>query len=79
MKSGSQILNFLVNDILDLAQIKQGKFRKDCSNFNICEAVEEVILVQQMKAEHSGIDLRHQMINFYAQDGDEADYIICTD
>ena len=29
MKSGEKILNFLVQDILDLAMLKQGKFRKN--------------------------------------------------
>ena len=30
-RSSSKILCFLVNDILDYAQLKQGKFRKDCT------------------------------------------------
>ena len=30
-KSSSKILCFLVNDILDYAQLKQGKFRRDCT------------------------------------------------
>ena len=29
MKSSEKILNFLVKDILDFAQLKQGKFRKN--------------------------------------------------
>ena len=41
--SSSKILNFLVNDILDFSQLRSGKFRKDNSNFNIQEAVEEII------------------------------------
>ena len=41
--SSSKILNFLVNDILDFSQLRSGKFRKDISNFNIQDAVEEII------------------------------------
>lgn len=41
--SSSKILNFLVNDILDFAQMRSGKFRKDISNFNIKEAVQEIV------------------------------------
>ena len=29
VKSGEKILNFLVQDILDLAMLKEGKFRKN--------------------------------------------------
>lgn len=41
--SSAKILCFLVNDILDYAQLKQGKFRKDCTSFDINEAIDEVI------------------------------------
>lgn len=36
--SSTKMLTFLVNDILDFGQIKAGKFRKCCSNFDIKEA-----------------------------------------
>ena len=41
--SSSKILNFLVNDILDFSQLKSGKFRKDICNFNIKDAIEEIV------------------------------------
>ena len=37
--SGEKILNFLVNDILDFAQLRAGKFRKNNENFFVNEAV----------------------------------------
>ena len=37
--SSERILNFLVNDILDFAQLRAGKFRKNKENFYIDEAV----------------------------------------
>ena len=41
--SSSKILNFLVNDILDFSQLRFGIFRKDTFNFNIREAIEEIV------------------------------------
>jgi len=49
--SSTKLLNYLVNDILDFAQIKSGKFRKDCTNFDLKEAIEEILMVQQYKAD----------------------------
>ena len=37
--SSSKLLTFLVNDILDFAQLRSGKFRKDISYFNLKEAI----------------------------------------
>ena len=36
---------YLVSGFLDNAQIKAGKFRKNVSTFNICEAVEEIMSI----------------------------------
>ena len=41
----------LVNDILDFAQVKDGKFRKNLEIFDLKESVEEIIAVQKYKAE----------------------------
>ena len=37
---------FMVQDLLDWAQIKSNKFRKNIQKFNIIKAVEAVIQVQ---------------------------------
>ena len=57
--SSTNVLAFIVQDLLDYAQIKQGKFRKNIVEFNIIEAVEEIMLIQQRKAEDN-------QINFHA-------------
>lgn len=49
--SASKILNFLVNDILDFSQLRFGIFRKDTFNFNIKDTIEEIVHIQQDKAE----------------------------
>ena len=44
--SSTKILNYLVNDLLDFAQMRAGKFRKNCQNFDLEDAVEEIFMVQ---------------------------------
>ena len=54
-KSSSKLLTFLVNDILDFAQLRSGKFRKDLSYFDIKEAISEIYMIQKEKADYMGI------------------------
>ena len=63
---------FLVNDILDFAQLKSGMFRKNCKKFNLEDAINEVILVQKMKAEYLGVKLYCVFEGF-------SNYMICSD
>lgn len=70
------MLNFYVNDILDLAMINNGKFRKNCSNFNAKDAVCEIISIQQHKADSTGVNLIFEMEGFGE---DENAFVICTD
>ena len=42
-RSSTKLINYLVNDILDFAQLKSGKFRKDISKFDIRESIQEII------------------------------------
>ena len=46
--ASTKMLKFLVNDILDLAQIRSGKFRKDLHNFDIRKIIKEITLIQKM-------------------------------
>jgi signal transduction histidine kinase len=57
-------LSFLVNDMLDFAQMRSGKFRKDLSTFDIRVAIEEIVNIQILKAEHIGLRLTSIMLNF---------------
>jgi hypothetical protein len=50
--------------MLDFAQMRSGKFRKDCSNFNIKESINEVVNVQKLKADFCSISLSFVMKNF---------------
>jgi signal transduction histidine kinase len=46
MKSSVKLLDFLINDILDFAQLRSGKFRMRVTSFDLREAIEEIILIQ---------------------------------
>jgi hypothetical protein len=50
--------------MLDFAQMRSGKFRKDVCNFDIREAIEEIVNVQKLKADFCAINLSFVMKNF---------------
>ena len=43
-------MNFVVDDLLDFAQLNNDKFRKDISRFDLREAIQEVFSIQEEKA-----------------------------
>jgi signal transduction histidine kinase len=71
--------------------MRSGKFRKDNFNFDVREAIEEIMSIQMLKAEFCGIDLSFEMVNFPMKskfdqivsnvdiDSDLLDYIVCSD
>jgi signal transduction histidine kinase len=89
--SSTKILTFLVNDMLDFAQLRSGKFRKDLFNFDVREAIAEIVNIQMLKAEFCGINLCFEMVGFPMKDGTNQiisssridpnmfDFIICSD
>ncbi len=60
----TKILNFLVNDILDFAQLRSSKFRKSTKCFDIKESIDEVLNIQKYKAEQMGISMKSEFHNF---------------
>ena len=51
-------MSFLVDDLLDFAQLNNGKFRKVNKEFDLREAIEEVVQIQSEKARMQGISLK---------------------
>jgi signal transduction histidine kinase len=49
-ESSASILTNIIQDLLDLAQIKAGTFRKNISDFNIILIVNQVMQIQERKA-----------------------------
>ena len=43
-------MDFLVQDLLDYAQIKAGKFRLNIQKFDIIDAIDDVMSIQKSKA-----------------------------
>ena len=50
-------MSFLVDDLLDFAQLNAGKFRETIKEFDLKEAIDEVISIQKDKANMMGIKL----------------------
>ena len=44
-ESTANLMVFLVQDLLDYSQIRAGKFRKNIKEFNIRDAIEEVMCI----------------------------------
>ena len=61
--SSGKIMTFLIQDLLDFAQMKAGKFRKNIQEFNIQEAIEEVMSIQKDQAARKGVELSLNLIN----------------
>jgi len=74
----SKFVTFEINDMLDYSQLKQGKFRKNVTIFNLREAVQEIYAVHQYKADRLGIKIKVKFDGFLRKD-DGCDFRICTD
>ena len=72
--SSTKLLKFLVSDILDFSRMKQNKFCKAITEFNIKESVLEIIEIQQYQAEQTGITLTSKFLNL-----DHLNFLVKTD
>jgi signal transduction histidine kinase len=68
-QSSTDLMKHLVQDLLDYAQIKAGKFRRNLKKFNIKTAVDEIIQIQIKQAESKGIELFAQYEGANGQEG----------
>ena len=72
-ESSANLMVFMVHDFLDLAQIKNGKFRKNVGLVNIRDIVQKVMSIQMSKARNRGIKLMADFVNICDQIADEQD------
>ena len=56
-------MSFLVQDLLDFAQIKAGKFRKNIIEFNIRSAIEQVMCIQRQNVDENEIKFYATYLN----------------
>lgn len=50
-------MSTMIQDFLDYAQIKAGKFRKNITTFNIRDSIEKVVSIQRHKADSKGVEM----------------------
>ena len=57
MRNSASLLHFLVNDLLDLCRLRNGKFTKNDAECDIRKHLEELIEIFQLQAQEKGIEL----------------------
>ena len=62
-KQSTELMQFIVQDLLDYAQIKSSKFRKNYAHFDIRKAVNEVLELQQQTARVKKLNLSAKFVN----------------
>lgn len=61
--SGERLISFLVDDFLDLGQLRADQFRKTERTFQIKEPIEEIIDILRVKAAHKHIEVSTRYID----------------
>lgn len=61
-------MNFIIQDMLDFAQIKSDKFRHNYKVFNIRESIEKVMCIQRQKAKDKNIEFNVNFKNIAADE-----------
>ena len=56
--SSTNVMKYMIQDLLDFAQIKSGKFNQKIKQFDVQLAITEIADIQQHKAVSQGIDLQ---------------------
>ena len=72
--SSSQLIRFLVQDLLDYSQIRSKGFRKNNKQFNIITSVKQIMSIQQMKADSIGIKFHSVFTNIKEDSVSEKKY-----
>lgn len=57
IESSSKMLSYLVNDLLDLFQIKNGKFKKNENTYDVAKELETVIEIMRVPCTMKGLKL----------------------
>lgn len=61
--SSEKLISFLVEDFLDLGQLRAGRFRLVSKTFAVRQPVEEVISILSFKAAHKSINIETKYID----------------
>ena len=66
--SSASMMSFLVQDLLDYAQIRSDKFRKVLGHFNIRNSIEKVMCIQRQKATDQNLQFEAEFVNIGQED-----------
>lgn len=61
-ESSANMMSFLVDDLLDFAQLNAGQFRKIIKQFDVKDAIQECVRIQAEKAKMQGIKLTSKYV-----------------
>ena len=61
--SATKILNYLINDMLDYAQLSAGQFRKFQKRFNLIKSINDIIRILRFKADELDIAISIDLSN----------------
>lgn len=80
-ESSGNILNYIIQDMLDYAQIRSGNFRKNIVEFDVVQAMDEVMLILQRKAQDFDNRMYATFLNFKKDDYEDllGDFSFKTD
>jgi len=56
-------MTYIVQDMLDYAQIKSDNFRKVSQQFDIRQSIEKVMTIQRRKAQDSNLEFTAEFVN----------------
>ena len=62
--SSEKLVSFLIEDFLDLAQVRTGNFRKIISTFEASQPFDEVVSILSCKAKHKRVGIEINFENF---------------
>ena len=78
-QNSAELMNFIIQDLLDFAQIKGNKFRKNHHVFNIKESVEKVMSMQRQKANDKDLEFHAEFLNIGTEEEGLESPMICCD
>ena len=61
--SSAKVMKYLIQDLLDFAQMKAGKFRKNIQEFDVKDIIDEMMSIEQEKAKNKGVSLHVEYLN----------------
>ena len=75
-ESSANLMSFLIQDLLDFAQIRAGKFRKNFKQFNIRDAIEQVMCIQRQNVNQDEIQFFASYENILQHDNQLSNELI---